>query len=102
MSRYKIYYHATPYENLGSIVCNGIKANNIEGLVYLCEKEEDAIKFLAIRGIRNFCTFKVIIKKPKFLIETFDHNYMFFKCRCFGYQGDIPADWIEPSKKWEL
>ena len=42
----KVYYHATSYENLGSILVDGIKASDIDGVVYMTEKEEDAIKFL--------------------------------------------------------
>lgn len=101
MGRYKIYYHASQYENLGSILVNGIKASDIDGVVYMTEKEEDAVKFLAIRGYKRIITFKIKMKQPENVIETFDHNPVFFKCRCFGYCGDIPASWIEPSKKYE-
>ena len=101
MAKTKIYYHATPYENLGSILVNGIKAG-IDGVVYLTEKEEDAIKFLYVRGCRNFVTFKIKVRDTSKVIETFDHSEEFFKCKCYGYIGDISTDDIEPSHKWQL
>lgn len=97
----RTYYHATAYENLIPIVENGIR-KGCDGLVYLCEKEEDALKFLYVRGIKNVVTFKVNIRKPENIVETFDHSEAFFKCRCFGYVGDISASWVKPSKKYVL
>lgn len=102
MSKKKVYYHATSYENLGSILVDGIKASAIDGVVYMTEKEEDAIKFLYIRGCRDIVTFKIKVADNSKVIETFDHNPVFFKCRCFGYCGDIPCNMIEPSKRYEL
>ena len=101
MSTRRTYYHATPMENLVQISCEGIKPS-FDGVVYMTEKEVDAVKFLAIRGIKNIVTFKIKIGKPENVIETFDHSEAFFGCRCFGYTGEIPASWITPSKKYEL
>jgi len=99
MAKYKTYFHATSYDNLIHIMHDGIKAG-CDGLVYMCEKEEDAIKFPIIHGVPKIITFKIKIKEPDKVIETFDHSYAFFKCRCWGFMGDIPADWIEPSKQY--
>lgn len=100
----RIMYHATARENMFSILESGIQAKNAEGLVYLCEKPEDAIKFLAIRGCKNIVTFKVKIynKDSDKLIETFDHSYRFFKCRAFGFMGDIPAKNVQAHMQYEL
>ena len=100
----KTYYHATEYTNLISITDNGIKANNFEGIVYLCEESDDAAKFLAIRGIKDIVTFKVKIYKADEdkIIETFDHNPYIFKCRAFGHIGDISPDLIEPHLRYDL
>ena len=100
----KTYYHATDYNNLISILSNGIKANQYDGLVYLCEKPEDAAKFLVVRGIKHIAVFKVKVYKydEDKVIETFDHNPMFFKCRAFGYQGDISSDLIKPVMEYDL
>ena len=48
----KYYYHATRMENLHSIMLSGLNPG-VDGLVYMCEKPEDAIKFLAIHGYRD-------------------------------------------------
>lgn len=89
----KILYHATSMENLGSILENGIEARNIEKLVYLAETPQDALKFIALRFYPEMLVIKVKIPKKyeHKIIETFDHSYNFFKCRAFGYQGNIPC-----------
>lgn len=38
------YYHATPYENLESILENGIK-KRVDGVVYLTEGKDEAMRF---------------------------------------------------------
>lgn len=81
------YYHATPYENLSSIIVDGIKAS-FEGIVYLTKERDDALKFVAVRGYKDILTVEVLIDSEK-VEETFDHNLMFFKCKAFGYKGDI-------------
>lgn len=81
------YYHATPYENLSSIIVDGIKAS-YEGIVYLTKERDDALKFVAVRGYKDILTVEVLIDSEK-VEETFDHNLMFFKCKAFGYKGDI-------------
>lgn len=40
------YYHATPYENLESILENGIK-RGVDGVVYLTEGRDEAMRFFA-------------------------------------------------------
>lgn len=87
------YYHATPYENLASIVVDGIKSG-MEGVVYLTKERDDALKFLAIRGCHDILTVEVLIDSEK-VEETFDHSLQFFKCKAFGYKGDIkPCEMI--------
>lgn len=101
--KYKIYYHATAYDNLISIIENGISPG-VDGLVYLTEKEIDAVKFLYVRGCTNIITFKIKmpIEDMANLEETFDHSYEFFKCRCYGYRGIISAKHVTPSRKFKL
>lgn len=83
------YYHATPYENLASIIVDGIKSGS-EGLVYLTKERDDALKFVAItiKGCKDILTVEVLIDSEK-VQETFDHSLQFFKCKAFGYKGDI-------------
>lgn len=73
------YYHATPYENLASIVVDGIKSG-MEGVVYLTKERDDALKFLAIRGCQDILTVEVLIDSEK-VEETFDHSLQFLNVR---------------------
>lgn len=73
------YYHATPYENLASIVVDGIKSG-MEGIVYLTKERDDALKFLAIRGCHDILTVEVLIDSEK-VEETFDHSLQFLNVR---------------------
>ena len=73
------YYHATPYENLVSIVVDGIKSG-MEGVVYLTKERDDAFKFLAIRGCHDILTVEVLIDSEK-VEETFDHSLQFLNVR---------------------
>ena len=100
----RTYYHATDYNNLVSILDHGLKASKLDGLVYLAETEEDALKFVVLRRYKKVVTFKIKIYKrdEDKIIETFDHSQRFFKCRSFGYIGNISPDSIIPSKKYEF
>ena len=85
------FYHATQVTNVPSILQLGLKSK-FEG-IYLCEKPEDAAKFLLVRGIKNLAIFEVNIRKnSKSLAESFDHSFTFFKCRAFIYTKDIPLE----------
>lgn len=90
----KIMYHATEMKNLSSIVDNGLKPLNAEKLIYMTEQKIDALKFLVIRGCKDILVLKIkIYKKDEHkIVETFDHSYNFFKCRAFGYNGEISPD----------
>lgn len=86
----KIYYHATRYENLVSILNEGIRPS-ADGLVYMCTKEKDAIKFPAVLGVRDILVLEIKIPKSleKLVSETFDHSETFYKCRAYGYSGVV-------------
>lgn len=90
----KTYYHATPFENLESIMDQGIH-RGCDGVVYLTERPEEAARFVAIRGYRNILVLGVNIEEDM-VKESFDHSQAFFKCRAYMYQDDIePDDIIE-------
>lgn len=99
----RIFWHATYYENLASILDNGL-VPGIDGLVYMCETEYDAAKFLYVRQCKNILTMEIKIykKDESKIIETFDHNERFFKCKAFGYKGNIPLKNIKQFRKIEL
>lgn len=89
----KSYYHATPFENLDSIIADGLK-RGYDGVVYLAETPEDALKFLRIR----FCTDTLVIRvdlEEAEVEESFDHSQAFFQCRAFMYPHDIPSDELD-------
>lgn len=99
MKMLKTYYHATPYENLESIMDQGLR-KGCDGVVYLTEKPEEAARFVAIRGCRKILVVGVEIDDG-LIEESFDHNQAFFGCRAFMFEGDIPADEITEFIKYE-
>lgn len=96
----KKFYHATPYENLYSIIEKGILKGS-DGIVYLAETPKDAAKFVAIRGCRDILVICVSLNESK-VHETFDHSEMFFKCKAFGYENDIPTTKFKEFSRYEL
>ena len=88
----KTYYHATPFENLESIMDQGIH-RGCDGVVYLTERPEEAARFVAIRGCRNILVLGVNIEEDM-VKESFDHSQAFFKCRAYMYQDDVSPDEI--------
>lgn len=96
----KTYYHATPFENLESIMDQGLH-RGCDGVVYLTEKPEDAAKFVAIRGCRKILVLGIEFEEHM-VNESFDHSQMFFKCKAYAYEDDIPADEITEFIRYEL
>lgn len=91
----KKYYHATSYDNLTSILCDGLRTS-MEGIVYMTETPIDAVKFVALRMIPKILVveIKTLKKHEENIIETTDHNYDFFKCKSYGYVGNIDSNMI--------
>lgn len=96
----KSYYHATSIKNLESMIENGIKPG-IDGIVYLAESEQDALKFISIRCFDDILVLEVKLPKEK-VFETFDHSYAFFKCKAFGYPENIPIEFVTKATKYEM
>ena len=95
----KTYYHATPFENLNSIMSQGIR-KGCDGVVYLTEKPEEAVRFVTIRGYTNILVLGVEIEED-LVSESFDHNANFFRCRAYTYPDDIEADDITEFLKYK-
>lgn len=95
----KTYYHATPFENLESIMDQGILKGH-DGFVYLTIWPDDAAKFVAIRGCRKILVLGVEIEED-LVNESFDHSEAFFKCKAYMYNEDIPANEITEFLKYE-
>ena len=83
----KSYYHATPFSNLNSILEKGIKVG-IDGVVYLTEEPDEAVRFVAIRGFKKILVIEVEVEEDM-VEESFDHNFNFFKCKAFVYPNNI-------------
>ena len=96
----KTYYHATPFENLESIMDQGIH-KGCDGVVYLTEKPEDAAKFIAIRGCKKILVCRVDLEQG-LVKESFDHSYLFFRCNAYMYPDDIQTYEIVEYLKYEL
>ena len=95
----KTYYHATPLENLESIMDQGIR-KGYDGVVYLTEKPDEAARFVAIRGCMKILVLGVELEED-LVNESFDHSQAFFKCKAYSYSDDIPADEITEFRKYE-
>lgn len=94
------YYHATPFENLESILDQGIH-RGCDGIIYLTTEPQDAAKFVAIRGYKEILVCKVELEEDQ-VFETFDHNEKFFGCKAYGYVDHIAAHDIRDYLKYEL
>ena len=86
----KSYYHATPFENLGSIFEKGIQKGH-DGVIYLTEQPDEAARFVAIRGCRKILVIEVVIEEDM-VEESFDHSEAFFKCKAYMYSDNISVD----------
>lgn len=95
----KTYYHATPFENLESIMDQGI-CKGYDGVVYLTEKPEEAARFVAIRGCRKILVLGIELEED-LINESFDHSQAFFKCKAYSYAENIPADEIAEFLTYE-
>lgn len=78
---------ATP-ETMEKIIADGVVKRGWDGCVYLCEKPQDAAKFVAIRGHDEVAVIEVILPANK-VKESFDHSVQFFQCKAFMYEEDI-------------
>ena len=97
-----IVYHATKFENLGSILDNGLQVNKSpDKMIYFADTEQGAVNFMAIRLCKDILVIKVDIPESE-LKESFDHSEKFFKCRAFVYDKDIAFDEFEGLSRYQL
>lgn len=91
------YYHATMCTTAISIVHDGVIRTGCDGIVYLADSMDNALRF---NGVRTFgedvVVFEIDIPETemKFVKETFDHNPEFFQCKSYGYPKNIPTSWV--------
>ena len=84
----KKYYHAATPETMEKIIADGVVKRGWDGCVYLCEKPQDAAKFVAIRGHEIVDVIEVILPADK-VKESSDHSIQFFQCRAYRYEEDV-------------
>lgn len=66
----KKYYHAATPETMEKIIADGVVKRGWDGCVYLCEKPQDAAKFVAIRGHDEVAVIEVILPANKVKEQT--------------------------------
>ena len=100
----RILYHATTKENAMKIIGSHCIRPGMDGLVYMADSPENAIKFqmpyheVMASGNGKFTITVIPIRIKKAdeakVIETFDHNKEYFKCKSYGYEGEIPLEML--------
>lgn len=96
----KVYYHATPFENKEKVLTEGIH-KGIDGVVYLCEKPEEAVRFVIIRGYKKILVVGVNLEEDM-VEESFDHSEAFFKCKAYTYPEGIPSSYFVNAQVYEI
>lgn len=97
------YYHGTSAANACSIVDDGEIKTGCDGIVYLADSFDNALKFAYVRVWNEvIILFEIEIPEDenKLVEETFDHNSKFFECKSFGYPKNIPTSWITDIKQY--
>lgn len=95
----KKMYHATRLSNFWSIVDKGLTPG-VDGIVYLAETREDALKFISIRVFNEPILVLEVEVDEADLQETFDHSFNFFKARAWGCPKKIPWDAVTNAWKY--
>ena len=94
----KFFYHATPVKNLTSILENGLKAHEVFGEIYFCEKERQALKFIKrpclVLRVTTADLDKDLIFLSKDHVKTRERNF-----EAYTYYRDIDPKQI---KSWQV
>jgi hypothetical protein len=89
-------YHATNFENLQSILVNGIKPADWSGETYFANNPSYAAGFLQMRGVQQIVVFAVnmVDLDPNLLEEGSDHAAAFFPddLEVTVYAGEVPPE----------
>ena len=95
-----VLYHATDYQNLDSILSEGLRTGH-DHLVYFCERPDYAARFVYIRGIQHILVIEVDIPDEQ-IQESFDHNPNFFGCRAFTVARQIKVGEFRNLSHYDL
>lgn len=93
------FYHATDYNNLSKIVHKGL-IPGVDGIIYLTDSFENALKFVMFRGYERILVCEIDLDEDQ-VEETFDHNYAFFQCKSYGYSEVISFNDIEEMYEYK-
>lgn len=96
-----LYYHATSEDNALKIVHDGEIHTSIEGIVYLADSYENALKFTILRGFNPIIVFEIEIPDEALIEEQFDHNPKFFGCKSWGYPENIDLSCVKNIYKYD-
>lgn len=96
------YYHATSPDKALQIVDDGEIKPGIDHIIYLADSVENAVKFVAIRGINPIIVFEIEVPDEALVHETFDHSYTFFECKSYGYPESIDTMCVNDAIEFRL
>lgn len=100
MTELGIFYHATPVENLNSILMSGITTSQ-DGMVHLTRDEVAAVKYCASRGLRKIATLRIRLDDLSKVADILDSGCDLYNCSCYGYEDDIPRERIIDVSIWD-
>ena len=95
-----LYYHATSEDRAMQIVYDGEIKTSIEGIVYLADSYENALKFTILRGYDPIIVFEIEVPDESLIEEQFDHNPRFFQCKSWGYPENIDLSYVKNIYKY--
>lgn len=96
----KSYFHATTEHNFESIKNDGEIKTGWDGVVYLADSAENALKFISIRAMGKPIVVLEVELDENDVEETFDHSFSFFKCKAYGYPNNICLSCLVSAVKY--
>lgn len=87
-----VWYHATTEEGYQSILKDLEIKPGFDGCVYLCEKPEEAARFVILRTFSTAIVLGIELPDDADIQESFDHSQSFFQCKAYTYESSIHAD----------
>lgn len=97
-----ILYHGTKFENMLSILSEGLEPRNMERGTYFANTSQYAAAFMNLYGVQDIVVFAVDADDldPDLLEEGVDHNPIFFPddLEVWLYRGHIEPDLIDEEQ----
>lgn len=96
------YYHATSEDNAIQIINDGEIKTGIDGIVYMADSLENALKFVLFRSWDKVIIFEFDIPDESLVHKTFDHSYKFFQCKSYGYPENIDLSYVKNAWQQDM